>query len=229
MTDTPQSPSFDFIADAPPASEAAAALPKRRTVFAGYTAGQLLVGAALVGALVWGMWVTRTLTASPEPQIVKANLSAIVGDYVQAQARSASSPEDVQAQMRAFMSSLDGELQRRSDKGQVVLVGEAVLSKGVQDITPDVMKAVYASGIKRPAPASPEQMSQMLKGAIEAQAPQGQMAPQPQMAPQGAAPALPSGNPMAVAPEPSAFGPMPAPAMGASVSSFGGPDGVGGQ
>jgi hypothetical protein len=223
MTDTPQSPSFDFIVDAPPTGEAAAALPNRRTVFAGYTGGQLLIGAALVGVLVWGMWVTRTLTASPEQRIVKANLSAIVGDYVQAQARSASSPEDVQAQMRAFMSSLDGELQRRSDKGQVVLVGEAVLSKGVQDITPDVMKAVYASGIKRPAPASPEQMSQMLKGAIEAQAPQGQMAPQ------AAAPTVPSGNPMAAAPEPSAFGPMPAPAMGASVSSFGGPDGVGGQ
>lgn len=64
---------------------------KRRTVFAGYTAGQLLTGVAMLGLVVWGMWVTRTITAEPPQRIVKANLSGIVGDYVQAQARSTGS------------------------------------------------------------------------------------------------------------------------------------------
>ncbi len=139
---------------AAPAAPAMAAAQPRKTVFAGYTASQLILGFAVVAMLIWGMWVTRTIITPPQ-KIVKANLSSIVGDYVQAQARSASPPQEVEAEMRKFMTSLDGELQRRSASGQVILVGEAVLSKGVEDITPDVMKAVYASGVRRPTPAPP--------------------------------------------------------------------------
>ena len=204
----------------------------RRTVFAGYTAAQLLVGLALVAAVIWGMWVTRSVMGEPPQKIVKADLSRIVGDYVQAQSRSATPPDQVQVQMRQFMASLDNELQRRGAQGQVVLVGEAVLSKSVTDITPDVMKAVYSSGVKRPVPATQDQMNQMLSaaqaGAAQAGVPQQvvPMVPMPAAAP----------APVAQAP----FGPMPgaqgaepsqAPAAmpGASVSSFGGPNGPGGQ
>ncbi|MGT2516604.1 TrbI F-type domain-containing protein [Sphingomonas panni] len=95
------------------------------------------------------MWVTRALVAPREQHIVKADLSRIVGDYVQAQARTDTPPERVQAEMRRFMASLDGELQRRGRAGEVVLVGEAVLSKNVTDITADVAKAVLC--LRRPA------------------------------------------------------------------------------
>lgn len=197
-----------------PAAPAAAAAQPRKTVFAGYTASQLILGVAVVAMLIWGMWVTRTIITPPQ-KIVKANLSSIVGDYVQAQARSASPPQEVEAEMRKFMASLDGELQRRSASGQVILVGEAVLSKGVEDITPDVMKAVYASGVKRPTPASAEQLMQ---SGSEGPIPQVPINPP---APQAAAGASP-------------FGPMPeqAPATAAPMAdpaSFGGPYGAGGQ
>lgn len=186
----------------------------RKTVFAGYTAGQLVVGLAIIAMLIWGMWVTRAIMEPPQ-KIVKANLSAIVGDYVQAQARSANPPQEVEAEMRKFMASLDGELQRRSASGQVILVGEAVLSKGVEDITPHVMKAVYASGVKRPKPASAEEVMQ---SGAEGPIPQVPLTPAP---PQAAA-------------APSAFGPMPDQASAAAApmgdpSSFGGPYGAGGQ
>lgn len=195
---------------AAPAAPAMAAAQPRKTVFAGYTASQLILGVAVVAMLIWGMWVTRTIITPPQ-KIVKANLSSIVGDYVQAQARSASPPQEVEAEMRKFMTSLDGELQRRSASGQVILVGEAVLSKGVEDITPGVMKAVYASGVKRPTPASAEQLMQ---SGSEGPIPQVPINPP---APQAAAGASP-------------FGPMPeqAPAM-ADPASFGGPYGAGGQ
>lgn len=195
----------------------------RRTVFAGYTLGQLILGAAVIGLIIWGMWVTRAITAPPQ-RIVKANLSGIVGEYVQAQARSATPPDQVQEQMRAFITSLDIELQRRGADGQVVLVGEAVLSRSVPDITPDVLTAVYASGVKRPLPATPQQMSQMLQGGVPGPIPRvPTTAPAP-------AQATASDNPFGAAPA----GPAPAPAFdpamaGASVSSFGGPNGAGGQ
>ena len=224
MTDTIETPVAEIPAEVTqPAAEAVASPKAKRIVFAGYTAPQLVLGVALIAVLIWGMWVTRAITAPPQ-RIVKANLSGIVGDYVQAQARSATPPDQVQEQMRAFMTSLDTELQRRGADGQVVLVGEAVLSKSVPDITPDVLTAVYASGVKRPLPATPQQMNQMLQGGVPGPIPQvPATAPAP-------APAQVSAGENPFAPGAAAGGPAFDPAMaGASVSSFGGPNGAGGQ
>ncbi len=200
---------------------AVAARPK--AVFAGYTAGQLFIGAAILLALVWAMWVTRTVTADKPQHIVKADLSRIVGEYVQAQARSATPPDQVQAQMRAFMASLDTELQRRGADGQVILVGEAVLSKSVPDITADVAKAVYASGLKAPVSATPTQMGAMMQSQVPT-APAIAPVATAQVAP--TAPAAPASNPFAGMPVPAAgqdIAPVDPAAGGASVSTFGGP------
>lgn len=202
-----------------PAATPAPAAPRRRPVFAGFTGPQLLVGAAVVMLLIWGMWVTRTLTAAPQQHIVKANLSRIVGDYVQAQARSATPPEQVRAQMQQFMASLDTELQRRSAQGQVVLVGEAVLSKSVPDITGDVVSAVYAGGVARPRPAAlqtaPAMIPQMTGPQVAAPLPPRQVLP-----------TAPANNPF----ETGAAAAAPvAQAPGATVSSFGGPNGNPGE
>lgn len=197
----------------------------RRVVFAGYTAGQLLVGAAVLMALIWGMWVTKTVIGEPPQHIVKADLSRIVGNYVQAQARSATPPAQVEAQMKLFMASLDDELQRRGAKGQVVLVGEAVLSKSVPDITGDVMKAVYAAGVRMPQPASPAQMG----AALGSQAPVATQPAPTQLAQEAGAGGftMPQGAPVPVAPSMMAGANDPSlnPAAGAAVSSFGGPGG----
>ncbi len=205
-----------------PALAASPQAKRSRTVFAGYTAVQLLVGAAVLLALVWGMWVTKTVIGEPPQRIVKADLSRIVGDYVTVQARSGGSPEQVQAQMREFMASLDTELQRRGAKGQVVLVGEAVLSKSIPDITPDVVNAVYASGVKRPQPASPAQVGAVLgqQGAVSVQPSPTHLAQVAGTVPQGS-PTLfgpiPSPTPMAPSVDPTMTGP--------AVPSFGGPGG----
>src|SRR3546814_12047400 len=81
------------------------------------------------------MWVTRELVKPRQDRIVAARLSSIVGDYVPAQARSASPPAKVEAAMRQFMESLDSELAHRAKQGAVVLVGDAVLHKNVPDLT----------------------------------------------------------------------------------------------
>lgn len=194
---------------------------RKRAVFAGYTAGQLLVGAAVLFALVWALWISKVVTTEKPQQIVKADLSRIVGEYVSAQARSATPPDQVQAQMRAFMASLDTELQRRGAAGQVVLVGEAVLSKSVPDITVDVAKAVYASGVKVPVAASPVQMGAMMRGQVPTAAATAPVeTAQPAYVPQMAAPVGAAAAPIA-APV-AAADPSVASAM---VSTFGGPGG----
>lgn len=216
MTETITTPTAE------PLASPVAVTVRRKTVFAGYTAAQLLIAAALVLALVWAMWVTKVVTAEKPQHIVKADLSRIVGEYVQAQARSATPPDQVQAQMRTFMASLDTELQRRGAAGQVILVGEAVLSKSVPDITADVARAVYASGVKTPMPATPAQMGSMMQG----QVPAAPAIPPVEMAQAAPVPAAP--NPFAAVPAPATaqdVAPVDPSVAGAMVSSFGGPGG----
>ncbi len=216
MTDTITTPTVE------PMASPVAVTVRRKTVFAGYTASQLLIGAALILGLVWAMWVTKLVTTEKPQHIVKADLSRIVGEYVQAQARSATPPDQVQAQMRTFMALLDTELQRRDAAGQVVLVGEAVLSKSVPDITADVARAVYASGVKAPVPATPAQMGSMMQG----QAPAAPAMTPVEMAQVAPVPASP--NPFAAVPAPATAqeaAPVDPSVAGAMVSSFGGPGG----
>ncbi|MDF0490464.1 type-F conjugative transfer system protein TrbI [Sphingomonas sp. H39-1-10] len=122
------------------------------TGLAGFTRGQLLCGVLVIAALVWAIWVTHAILARADRRqdIVSVRLSSIVGEYVQAQARSAAPPERVEAEMRRFMAALDRQLERRGAQGQIVLVGEAVLSRNVPDVTDDLRRAVYASGIAMP-------------------------------------------------------------------------------
>ena len=204
--------------------------PRRRRGFGGFSRAQIFVGALLLAAAVWGMWVTRSLTAAKQDHIVSARLSALVGDYVEAQRYSGSPPERVRSEMQAFMASLDKELQRRSAEGQVVLVGEAVLTKNVPDITDSLKAAVFASGVPTPKRASAEEIQRMQQlAAAQAALAASQQAPLTVPSPMdsmtgGSAAASQVGSPTA---PPSAASPQAMP--GASVSTFGGPDGNGGQ
>lgn len=116
-----------------------------------------LVPVALVGSIVaaglWGAWVTKSLLVQPaRPAIARIQLSGIVSEYVQAQARSATPPDQVTAETRAFMTEIQHNLERRGAKGQLVLVGEAVLAGNVPDITADVRREVYTR-VRMPQPA----------------------------------------------------------------------------
>lgn len=104
---------------------------------------------ALIGSLVatglWGAWVTRNVLAQADlPPMAKVQLAGVVGEYVQAQAHSASPPDQVTAETRAFMAEIQRNLEARGDRGQIVLVGEAVLAGDVPDITAELRREVYA-------------------------------------------------------------------------------------
>lgn len=127
---------------------------------------------ALVGGLVaaglWGAWVTKNLLAEEgTAPMARVQLSAIVGEYVQAQARSATPPEQVTAETRAFMAEIQRNLEARGANGQIVLVGEAVLAGNVPDITASLRKEVYTK-VRMPQPAAPnpDQAANEVMGAM---------------------------------------------------------------
>ena len=146
----PGSPTRPGKADAPLPSSVPVRAPHRRKGLPPIT---FLFGGLVVAALLWGAWVTKNIL---DPAVVKApiasvRLEQIIGEYVQAQARSNTPPEIVTQQTQAFMAALGEELKARGADGTTVMVGEAVLSQNVPDITAEVRNAIYA---KVPPPAA---------------------------------------------------------------------------
>lgn len=143
------SPGPLFETDAPPLPATTITANSRRRAVDWKLAG--LIGATVVAGL-WGAWVTRELLNAPAtPTFVRVQLSSMIGEYVTAQARSPSPPDVVTAETKAFMGAVQRNLEARGARGQVVLVGEAVLAGNVPDVTMAVRREVYA---KVPSPGS---------------------------------------------------------------------------
>jgi hypothetical protein len=117
----------------------------------------------------------------------------------------------VAAQTQAVMSALDDEMKKVGASGTTVLVGEAVLSKNVPDITDQIRRAVFAR-VPLPA-AAPNTPAGPAVGAMLPQA-SGNVAP---------------AAPGAAVPTASPFGPAPVSPVEATVtqSAPGGVDGSG--
>lgn len=114
-------------------------VPVKRRGFAGLSYAQLLVGALVVLAAIWGMWATSKIFALEDRRVVSVRLAAIVNDFVTSEARSGTPPDQLPARTKAFMMALDVVLKKRAADGQVVLVGEAVVASSVPDVTKEVV------------------------------------------------------------------------------------------
>lgn len=156
-TDT-ASERFDFAdAELPSSRRPSGATPPSVKKAEGLPPITWAMAAIAIVMLLWGAWVTKHI-ASPAAAVPMASvrLETIVSEYVQAQSHSNGQPEAVAAQTRAFMGALDQELQKIGASGTTVLVGEAILSKNVPDITDQIRRAVYAKvPLPAAAPASP--------------------------------------------------------------------------
>jgi hypothetical protein len=102
-----------------------------------------VLGAALLAAnTLWGVWATRTLIDVQQRDIVTVGLNGLVGDFIAAESRRATSPDQAALRTRAYLAALDqavGELER---DGSVVLVRESVLGRGVPDRTGQIRARV---------------------------------------------------------------------------------------
>lgn len=198
------------VADAPTPKPrtAAAAAPRPAAKKDGLPPITWVLAAIAVAMLLWGAWVTKHIAAPPaQIPMASVRLEALVTEYVQAQSHSNSTPDSVTQQTARFMGAIEDELKHIGANGTTVLVGEAVLSKNVPDITDQVRKAVYA---KVPLPT-----------VAPAAAPQvGAAAPMP---------SAPLGTPAALAgaaPSPFAASPTGSAFPGVAPSLAGGGNGV---
>lgn len=161
---------FDERVDADQAQPAAARTAKRERRFAGLSSREIILLLAAIAIFIWGAWVTKSLTADDagDQQFVQLQLQGIIGEYLQAQARSSADEQTAARETAVFMATLDQTVAGLSEGGKVVLVHEAVIGGDIPDVTEAVKAAVYA---KVPRP-------QVAQAAVDAQQAQSAMVEQ---------------------------------------------------
>ncbi|MFD2780348.1 TrbI F-type domain-containing protein [Novosphingobium pokkalii] len=100
--------------------------------------------------------------------IRKVALADLVRDYVQAEARSGATPDQITAETSAYIKALNLAVARHAAQGEILLLSNAVVAGDVPDITPRVRDEVTASLAKPALSQSPAaQMQQFFdaKGA----------------------------------------------------------------
>jgi hypothetical protein len=102
------------------------------------TLGTAALGVSLTLSTLWGVWATRSLLALEKRQVVTVQLSRIMGDFVEAEARSGRPPEQTRGEVEAYLKAVQASVERLGRDGRTVLVAEAVVAGGVPDMTDKV-------------------------------------------------------------------------------------------
>jgi hypothetical protein len=106
---------------------------------------------SMVGSTLWGLWATDKLLALEKREVVTVQLSGIMGDFVEAEARAGRTPEETRQRVQAYLKAVEASVGQLSREGRTVLVAEAVVAGS----TPDLTEAVRAD-VARRIGASPD-------------------------------------------------------------------------
>ena len=117
-------------------------LPKRRFSI-NLTAVALAL--SMIGSTLWGVWATDKLLALEKREVVTVQLSRIMGDFIEAEARSGRPPEETRQRVQAYLKAVEDSVGRLGREGRTVLVAEAVVAGS----TPDLTEAVRADVARR--------------------------------------------------------------------------------
>jgi hypothetical protein len=128
---------------------------RRRSDFAGFSWLQLAAGCALILSLFWGAWLTREVARLKTTRIVAVSLSAIVNDFVMTEARSGNTEAQATLDTRHFMAAVQAVLKAHAARGEMIIVGEAVVSSSVPDITADIRAEIGRLIVNRSFRTSP--------------------------------------------------------------------------
>lgn len=123
-------------------------LPKGRF---GVSLTGIALALSMVGSTLWGLWATDKLLALEKREVVTVQLSGIMGDFVEAEARAGRSPEETRQRVQAYLQAVEASVGQLSREGRTVLVAEAVVAGS----TPDLTEAVRADVARRMG-ASPD-------------------------------------------------------------------------
>ena len=117
-------------------------LPKRRF---GINLTAVALALSMIGSTLWGVWATDKLLALEKREVVTVQLSRIMGDFIEAEARAGRPPEETRQRVQAYLSAVQASVGQLGREGRTVLVAEAVVAGS----TPDLTEAVRADVERR--------------------------------------------------------------------------------
>ena len=103
------------------------------------------VGVGIVGQVLWGVWATDKLLTLEKREVVTIQLSRIMGDFIEAEARAGRPPEETRLRVQAYLKAVEASVQKLGREGRTVLVAEAVVAGS----TPDLTQSVRADVVRR--------------------------------------------------------------------------------
>ena len=105
----------------------------------------VVVGVGMVGQVLWGVWATDKLLTLEKREVVTVQLSRIMGDFIEAEARAGRPPEETRLRVQAYLNAVEASVQKLGREGRTVLVAEAVVAGS----TPDLTQSVRADVVRR--------------------------------------------------------------------------------
>ena len=99
----------------------------------------------MVGQVLWGVWATDKLLTVEKREVVTVQLSRIMGDFIEAEARAGRPPEETRLRVQAYLTAVEASVQKLGREGRTVLVAEAVVAGS----TPDLTGSVRADVVRR--------------------------------------------------------------------------------
>ena len=105
----------------------------------------VLVGVGMIGQVLWGVWATDKLLTLEKREVVTVQLSRIMGDFIEAEARAGRPPEETRLRVQAYLKAVEASVQKLGREGRTVLVAEAVVAGS----TPDLTQSVRADVVRR--------------------------------------------------------------------------------
>ncbi|TAJ30456.1 type-F conjugative transfer system protein TrbI [Bosea sp. (in: a-proteobacteria)] len=103
------------------------------------------VGAGMISQVLWGVWATDKLLTLEKREVVTVQLSRIMGDFIEAEARAGRPPEETRLRVQAYLKAVEASVQKLGREGRTVLVAEAVVAGS----TPDLTGSVRADVVRR--------------------------------------------------------------------------------
>ncbi|MBF5088874.1 hypothetical protein F1640_02215 [Novosphingobium sp. NBM11] len=102
----------------------------------------VVVGVGMIGQVLWGVWATDKLLTLEKREVVTVQLSRIMGDFIEAEARAGRPPEETRLRVQAYLKAVEASVQKLGREGRTVLVAEAVVAGSTPDLTPSVRSDV---------------------------------------------------------------------------------------
>ena len=110
----------------------------------------LLLVLAFAMVLAWGAWATQRIFALSQARIVSVQLAAIMGEFVEAEARKGTDPETARQRIAAYLAAVGQAVEALGKNGTTVLVSEAVVAGPARDVTQE-LRADVARRLAAPA------------------------------------------------------------------------------